>query len=191
MKHTRRIARSAVLSVVRSLSFEDRDDFVRSHTYNSAFSRGITLDTDGLNRDRATSAYYPHYSVENLYEYCIFRNLITLLNQYGRLSGKRRFTLGHWKPMYRGGVHTAENWVIQTYEDNQKQGDDLPPQEVKWSLQEQVKYITSKINYNFVDDSVLQDIQKYIQMLGKVYYGKKEKEVWTPISPEHYASVYG
>lgn len=93
--------------------------------------------------------------------------------------------------MHRGGTHTAENWVIQTYEDNQKQGDNLPPQDEKWSLQEQIKYITSKINYNFVDEDVLQDLRKYIQMLGKVYYGKKEKEAWTPISSQHYASVYG
>lgn len=185
-----KIARSAVLSVVRSLSFEDRDDFVRSHVYRAEGSRGITLNTEGLNRDRATSAYYPHYSVDNLFEYCVFRNLITLLNKYARLTGKRQFTLGHWKPMFKGGTHTAENWVIQTYEDNQKQGDDLPPYPEKWSLQEQVQYITSKINYNFVDDTVLRDILKYIQMLERVYYGKKEKEA-SPIASQYRASVYG
>ncbi len=60
MKQSERIARAAVLAVVRSLSFEDRDDFVRSHIYSSEGSRDITLDTQGMNRDRATSAYYPH-----------------------------------------------------------------------------------------------------------------------------------
>lgn len=165
----------AVLSVIYSLDFEDRDHFVRRHIYDRKGSRYISINTDGLRRDRAIGAYYPHYSLDNLYEYCVFRNLITLLNKYGRLTGKRQFTLGHWKPLYRGGEHIASNWIIQTYADNQNQGDDLPPSDSKWSLSEQVSYIISKINYNFVDDIFLSDMQKYIQMLGKVYNGKKEE----------------
>lgn len=187
-----KIARAAVLYVVRSLSFEDRDDFVRSHLYNPKGSRYIRLNTDGMKREKAVSAYYPQYSVDNLYEYCVFRNLITLLNQYGRLTGKRQFTLGHWKPLFRGGEHIAMNWVIQTYADNQSQGDDLPPSDTKWSLKEQVEYIMSKINFNFVDDKFLKDMQKYVMMLGKVYNGPKQKEeVQSPISSEFRAQAHG
>ncbi len=178
MKSTK-VARAAVLSVVRSLSFEDRDDFIRSHRYSFGHSKAIKLDTEGLNRDRATSAYYPHYTVDNLFEYCVFRNLITLLNKYGRLPKKRQFTLGHWLPMSRGGTHTSENWIIQTYEDNQKQSDDLPPHPTKWTLNQQIDYIKTTTTYLFVDDTVLQDMQKYIDLLGRVYYGKKEKESTT------------
>lgn len=122
----------------------------------------------------------------------MFRNLITLLNKYGRLTGKRQFTLGHWKPLYKGGEHIASNWVIQTYADNQKQGDDLPPQDSKWSLKEQVEYIMKHINFSFVDDSFLKDMQKYIQMLGKVYNGSQEKkEPKSTISSEFRAQAYG
>lgn len=185
------ITKKAVLSVIYSLDFEDRDHFVNNHSYDNNGSRYISLNTSDLKRERAIGAYYPHYSVDNLFEYCVFRNLITLLNKYARLTKKRQFTLGHWKPLYRGGEHIASNWIIQTYEDNQRQGDDLPPHPDKWELETQTQYILSKINFSFVDDSVLQDIQKYIKMLGKVYYGTKEKERWTPITSQHYTSVHG
>ncbi len=168
---SQKVARAGVLSVVRSLSFEDRDDFVRSHIYRSSGSRVIKLDTTHLTRDRAISAYYPEYSLDNLYEYCVFRNLITLLNQYGRLEKKRRFTLGHWLPLSRGGTHTPNNWIIQTYSDNQLQKDDLPASSTKWTLSQQTEYIKNNINFMFVDDTVLRDLQKYIDMFSRVYYG--------------------
>lgn len=168
----------SVLAILNGMDFEDRDSFVRSHRYDAKNSNHFVLNTEGLKREKAINRYYPHYTVDNYYEYCVFRNLITLLNQYGRMlkpdgsPTRRAFTLGHWKPLVKGGEHHAANWVIQTQEDNNKAGEKLPEQDYKWSLKEQIDYIMSKINFNFVDESKLQEMQKYIMMLGKVYNGK-------------------
>ena len=153
----------SVLVAVNGMSFEDRDEFVRSHKYDKFNSNHFVLNTEGLKREQSLNRYYPHYTVDNLYEYCIFRNLIALLNQYGKLlkpSGdptRRAFTLGHWKPLVKGGEHHPINWIIQTQEDNQRAGEKVPDG-AKWSLQEQVTYIMSKINFNFVDESKIEDM---------------------------------
>lgn len=167
--------RIAVLTAVNLLSFEDRDDFVRSHRYDKENSNTFVLNTEGLKRTAALGRYYPHYTVDNLYEYCIFRNLITLLNQYAKLfkadgvtPSKRAFTLGHWKPLVKGGAHHRSNWFIQTFEENMKAGETVPVGE-KWSLKEQVDYIMSKINFNFVDEKYLVEMHEYVNSLGKVY----------------------
>ncbi|XAO54291.1 hypothetical protein [Yersinia phage vB_YenM_P778] len=166
--------RSTTLASVTQMSFEDRDNFIRTHKYSKQNSNTMTLNCHDMNREQTLTKYYPHYTIDNLYEYCLVRNLITLLNKYGNMKGKRAFTLGHYKPLNRGGAHHISNWVIQSARDNQKQGDKLPENPVKWSYTEQVNYIMSKIDYFLVDDSVLEDLQFYILMFGKVYINEKK-----------------
>lgn len=171
--------RVAVLTAINSMSFEDRDHFVRSHKYNPENSNHFVINTDNLKREAAMGRYYVHYTLDNLYEYCVFRNLITLLDQYARLlktdgsPTKRAFTLGHWKPLVHGGEHHASNWIIQTKMDNERSGETIHPTD-KWSLEYQIHYIMSKINFNFVDESKLKEMRLYIKMLGKCYNGKEK-----------------
>ncbi|AZV02326.1 hypothetical protein Arno18_140 [Pectobacterium phage Arno18] len=165
----------SVVDTLGALDFEARDQFVRTHIYNKANANYCKLNTDGLQRRKAIARYLPHYTIENFFEFCVFRNLITLLNQYQRSLRRdgspteRSFTLGHWIPLARGGVHHPSNWVIQVYRHNNRLGDSMPASKEKWTLDEQVKYIMKNINYNLVDANYLHPMQRYIKMLKKVY----------------------
>lgn len=169
MSYDIHMQRATMLCVTR-LSFEDRDAFIRSHSYDPSNSNHMVLNCEGLNREKTVARYYPHYTLDNLYEYCVFRNIIHLLNCYGRLRGKRAFTLGHYRPLNKGGEHHASNWIIQTASDNQRQADSEFENPKKWTLTEQKNYIMSKIDYHLgVDESFEAELSKYIMKLGKVY----------------------
>lgn len=175
MSYEANLRKSALMSVM-SMTFDDRDAFVKSHQYDKANAPILDIDCKGLNREQTLNRYYPHYTLDHLFEYCVVRNLISLLNAYGQLKGKRAFTLGHYLPLGQGGTHNISNWIIQTASDNQRQGCEAFEETEKWSLTQQVNYIMSKIDYHLgVDESYLDELQSYIMAFGKVYNnGKKQ-----------------
>lgn len=118
------LKRSAAMSVLR-LSFEERQEFIDSHQYDPSNSNHMILWNREITRERALFRYYPHYTIDNLYELFVVKNTITVLNKLCRYTGSQSFTLGHHKPVTKGGEHHCANWFIQTKLDNQNQGDSL------------------------------------------------------------------
>lgn len=137
------LKRAAAMSVLR-LDFDERQEFIESHQYDPSNSNHMVLWNRGKYRDSSLFAYYPHYTIDNLYEYCVVKNTITTLNKLCRYSGKQSFTLGHHKPVTKGGEHHCSNWFIQTQLDNQKQGEKLP-EAPKMAYAEQKEYIKNNM----------------------------------------------
>lgn len=134
---------SAAMSVLR-LDFDERQEFIDSHKYDPSNSNHMVLWNRGSFRDKSLFRYYPHYTIDNLYEYCVVKNTIAVLNKLCRYSGKQAFTLGHHKPVTKGGEHHCSNWFIQTQLDNQKQGEtilDTP----KMTYEEQKTYLKNNM----------------------------------------------
>ena len=137
------LKRSAAMSVLR-LNFEERQEFIDSHQYDPSNSNHMVLWNRDSTRERALFRYYPHYTVDNLYECFVVKNTITVLNKLCRYTGSQSFTLGHHKPVTKGGEHHCANWFIQTRLDNQRQGDSLLSTP-KMSYEEQEKYIKNNM----------------------------------------------
>ncbi|EJM9728540.1 hypothetical protein NPC53_000964 [Shigella flexneri] len=137
------LKRAAAMSVLR-LDFDERQEFIESHQYDLSNSNHMVLWNRGKYRDSSLFAYYPHYTIDNLYEYCVVKNTIVTLNKLCRYSGKQSFTLGHHKPVTKGGEHHCSNWFIQTQLDNQKQGEKLP-EAPKMTYAEQKEYIKNNM----------------------------------------------
>lgn len=137
------LKRSAAMSVLR-LDFDERQEFIESHKYDPSNSNHMVLWNRGKFRDSTLFQYYPHYTIDNLYEYCVVKNTIATLNKLCRYSGKKAFTLGHHKPVTKGGEHHCSNWFIQTQEDNQKQGENLP-ETPKMTWEEQKAYLRNNM----------------------------------------------
>ncbi|HBM9818855.1 TPA: hypothetical protein L1I59_005348 [Escherichia coli] len=137
------LKRSAAMSVLR-LSFEERQEFIDSHQYDPSNSNHMILWNRESTRERALFRYYPYYTIDNLYECFVVKNTITVLNKLCRYTGSQSFTLGHHKPVTKGGEHHCANWFIQTKLDNQKQGDNLPSTP-KMTYEEQEKYIKNNM----------------------------------------------
>lgn len=137
------LKRAAAMSVLR-LDFDECQEFIDSHQYDPSNSNHMVLWNRGKFRDSALFQYYPHYTIDNLYEYCVVKNTIATLNKLCRYSGKKAFTLGHHKPVTKGGEHHCSNWFIQTQEDNQKQGEKLP-EAPKMTWEEQKAYLKNNM----------------------------------------------
>lgn len=137
------LKRSVAMSVLR-LSFDERQEFIDSHKYDPSNSNHMVLWNRDNFRERALVRYYPHYTIDNLYEWCVVKNTIATLNNLCRYTGKQTFTLGHHKPVTKGGEHHCANWFIQTKADNQKQGDSLLSTP-KMTYEEQEIYISKII----------------------------------------------
>lgn len=137
------LKRAAAMSVLR-LDFDERQEFIESHKYDPSNSNHMVLWNRGKFRDSALFQYYPHYTIDNLYEYCVVKNTIATLNKLCRYSGKKAFTLGHHNPVTKGGEHHCSNWFIQTQEDNQKQGEKLP-ETPKMTWEEQKAYLRNNM----------------------------------------------
>lgn len=137
------LKRAAAMSVLR-LDFDERQEFIESHQYDPSNSNHMVLWNRGKFRDSALFQYYPHYTIDNLYEYCVVKNTIATLNKLCRYSGKKAFTLGHHKPVTKGGEHHCSNWFIQTQEDNQNQGEKLP-ETTKMTWEEQKAYLRNNM----------------------------------------------
>lgn len=102
------LKRSAAMSVLR-LSFEERQEFIDSHQYDPSNSNHMILWNRESTRERALFRYYPHYTIDNLYELFVVKNTITVLNKLCRYTGSQSFTLGHHKPVTKGGEHHCAN----------------------------------------------------------------------------------
>lgn len=137
------LKRAAAMSVLR-LDFDERQEFIESHKYDPSNSNHMVLWNRGKFRDSTLFQYYPHYTIDNLYEYCVVKNTIATLNKLCRYSGKKAFTLGHHKTVTKGGEHHCSNWFIQTQEDNQKQGEKLP-ETPKMTWEEQKAYLRNNM----------------------------------------------
>lgn len=121
--------------------WDEREEWIENHNYDPDNVNWCSLDVHNFKRDTGILKYYAFYTLDNVYEYYVFRSLIIHLNKLGGLEGKRSFTLGHYMPFKKGGVHFPSNWIIQTQRDNTKAGDNIPENPNKWSWKEQEAYI--------------------------------------------------
>lgn len=121
--------------------WDEREEWIDQHNYDPTNVNWCNLDVHNFKRDTGILKYYAFYTVDNIYEYFVFRSLIIHLNKLGGLEGKGSFTLGHYIPFKRGGVHFPSNWIIQTQRENSHAGDKIPEKRQKWSWQEQEDYI--------------------------------------------------
>lgn len=121
--------------------WDEREEWIENHDYDPTNVNWCSLDVHNFKRDTGILKYYAFYTVDNIYEYFVFRSLIIHLNKLGGLEGKDSFTLGHYIPFKKGGVHFPSNWIIQTQRENSHAGDKLPEKKEKWTWQEQEGYI--------------------------------------------------
>lgn len=121
--------------------WDEREQWIESHNYDPTNVNWCCMDVSRLKRDSGILKYYAFYTVDNIYEYYVFRSLIIHLNKLGGLEDKNSFTLGHYIPFKKGGVHFPSNWIIQTQRDNTKAGDIVPDKKEKWTWEEQEEYI--------------------------------------------------
>lgn len=128
--------------------FEEREEWIDNHNYDPSNLNWCSLDVGNLSRDNALRAYYSVYTVDNLYQYYVFRSLIVNLNLAGRLKNNKAFTLGHYIPFRKGGVHFPCNWIIQTRKENNLAGDTMPRFKDKWTWEKQMGYINAHLPPN-------------------------------------------
>lgn len=121
--------------------WDEREEWIENHNYDPTNVNWCSLDVHNFKRDTGILKYYAFYTVDNIYEYFVFRSLIIHLNKLGGLEGKQSFTLGHYIPFKKGGVHFPSNWIIQTQIENSHAGDKVPGKKEKWSWDEQEAYI--------------------------------------------------
>lgn len=110
--------------------FEEREEWIDNHNYDPSNLNWCSLDVD------------------NLYQYYVFRSLIVNLNLAGRLKNNKAFTLGHYIPFRKGGVHFPCNWIIQTRKENSLAGDTMPRFKDKWTWEKQMGYINAHLPPN-------------------------------------------
>ncbi|XKX17625.1 hypothetical protein MVUOKPPV_CDS0228 [Klebsiella phage phi1_175008] len=125
--------------------WDEREEWIENHNYDPDNVNWCSLDVHNFKRDTGILKYYAFYTIDNVYEYYVFRSLIIHLNKLGGLEGKRSFTLGHYMPFKKGGVHFPSNWIIQTQKDNTKASDKIPDNPNKWTWEEQYAYIMANL----------------------------------------------
>lgn len=128
--------------------FEEREEWIDAHGYDPTNLNWCRMDIKGMSRDSAFRAYYAVYTLDNLYQYFVFRNMIVNLNLAGRLKNKKEFTLGHYIPFKKGGEHFPSNWTVQIRVENNNAGDTIPKVKTKWSWEKQERYIRSHLPPN-------------------------------------------
>lgn len=143
--------------------WDEREEWIENHDYDPTNVNWCSLDVHNFKRDTGILKYYSFYTVDNIYEYFVFRSLIIHLNKLGGLEDKKSFTLGHYIPFKKGGVHFPSNWIIQTQRENSHAGDKLPEKKEKWSWEEQEKYIRAhlpdQLNAKYVDITIKRMLQ--------------------------------
>lgn len=159
----------AVIMTVVNLDFQDREDFLFSHKYDRQNSNWMKLNHEGLTRKKIIARYFPHYTVDNLYEHCFFKNFITVINEEFGLEKNHQFTLGHHIPLNKGGAHHVSNWFIQAKKDNQIQGDNLPDCPLM-SYEEQIDYLFNHlVNHLTINGMHSERFIKYALKYSGVY----------------------
>ena len=166
-----------VAAFIRGMSFEERDAVVRNWDYDRSRANRTMFDTADCKRSHAEVVYLGHYNVDNLYELCVFKNYIYLLNKgWGKISPsdqvhKDGVTLGHWLPMGKGGAHLPSNWFIQKASDNFRSGDKILPESEKWDLNTQtLELIHLFLSYDKrIDTQYSEDLKFYKDKFKEVY----------------------
>lgn len=125
--------------------WDEREEWIKNHDYDPTNVNWYSLDVHNFKRDTGILKYYAFYTVDNIYEYFVFRSLIIHLNKLGGLEGEHSFTLGHYIPFKKGGVHFPSNWIIQIQRENGYAGDSLPEKKEKWTWDEQYAYILKNL----------------------------------------------
>lgn len=148
--------------------WDEREEWIAQHEYNPDNVNWCSLDVHNFKRDTGILKYYAFYTVDNIYEYFVFRSLIIHLNKVGRLEGNNTFTLGHYIPFKKGGVHFPSNWIIQTQRDNTRAGDKIPENPQKWTWDEQYKYIIDHLPEE-LDDEFIAITAKRLWQVMKFY----------------------
>ena len=166
-----------VAAFIRGMSFEERDAVVRNWEYDRSRANRTIFDTVDCKRSHAEVVYLGHYNVDNLYELCVFKNYIYLLNKaYEKISlsdqvHKDGFTLGHWLPMGKGGAHLPSNWFIQKASENFNSGDKILAEPEKFDYTGQLSYMLDVVmNYNkTIDGTYAEDVFFYKDKFKEVY----------------------
>lgn len=148
--------------------FEEREEWIDQHEYDPTNVNWCNLNTYTLKRCDGVIAYYPTYTLDNLYEYFVFRNLIVNLNKAGRLRKNKEFTLGHYIPFKRGGEHFPSNWIIQTRAENNRAGDYVPNNKKKWTWEKQLRYIEAHLPPNLEEPYASR--AKHLMSIVKTFY---------------------
>lgn len=160
----------SIAMMVVEMDFETRQEFIKSHKYDKDNSNSFSLNTSNTkNNHQRQRSYYPHYTVDNLYEYCVFRNLVTILNKVFNMPPKNQFVLSHHKSMSEGGEHLKGNLFIQTR--HASKSDVNREGETKMTLQEQINYIDGAVKLlgGTVDLSLSSDLNLLMRRLEGVY----------------------
>lgn len=169
------VHRNAAKTVV-GMDEAARLELALTHNYDTENSNRMTIHTDGKIRERAIFLYYPHYTIDNVYEYAVIKSTITYLNKLCRFPASKGFTLGHHIPVKAGGTHHMENWFIQTYKDNQSQGNTVP-ETPKMTFEEQKEYLKQNmpqlLDRDYFDVAVLL-LLKYEEIYKATYPCQKE-----------------
>lgn len=167
-----------VAAYIRGMSFEEREAVIVNWDYDKSRARRFSFDTSDCNRNHAEVLYLGHYNIDNLYEYCVFKNCIMVLNRaYGTITEtennakvhKAGFTLGHWRPLGKGGVHLPSNWFIQNAKENFKSGDKLLDEPEKFSIMAQMLYLIGCTDQLELNESMKMELYQYLEWLKEVY----------------------
>lgn len=167
-----------VAAFIRGMSFEEREAVIVNWQYDRERANRTVFDTSECKRRHGEVVYMGHWNIDNLYEYCVFKNCIMVLNRcYGTITEngdntqvhKAGFTLGHWIPMGNGGAHLPSNWFIQNAQENFRAGDKLPEQPEKFDLREQMLYLLTCCNKLKKNYAHTVELRQYIEWLKEVY----------------------
>ncbi|QXV78211.1 hypothetical protein bas61_0082 [Escherichia phage EmilieFrey] len=150
--------------------FDEREIWLKEHHYDPENVNWCNLDVGKYPRDKGILKYYACYTVDNIYEYYVFRSLIIHLNKLGALTGDSQFTLGHYKPFKKGGEHFPSNWIIQTLKDNSRASDVIPDKKEKWTWHEQMGYIIQHMPQRVLyDEKLVNRCAELIQIVKGFY----------------------
>lgn len=164
-----------VAAYIRGMSFEEREAVVMNWEYDRSRANRTIFDTSECKRRHAEVIYLGHYNVDNLYELCVFKNFIYILNKaYGKMSPsdqvhKGGFTLGHWVPAGRGGAHLPSNWFVQKAIENFNSGDKILPEPEKFDFYKQLTEILLVTCEYTIDRDYAEQLHFYLNKLREVY----------------------
>lgn len=136
--------------MINTQSFEERAEFIEG--YRQHYVRSESLRNSNVYKRSKYLHKHPRrkhvrlatafFSVDNVYEFFVFKNVTAILN---KMYGTSHFSIGHHVPLAKGGHHHRTNWFIQLGRENNELGDEMPTQRNKIGYRAQVKYIRDYI----------------------------------------------
>lgn len=122
---------------------EARLEFINSHEYEGREQKLPTFkgkSRKNKKRKRLILIYTSLFCMDSMYEYFIFREVISRIND----AKLNTASLGHWIPLTKFGHHCVSNWMIQSVELNGIMADEVPAFD-RPSYKEQIKHIEHMI----------------------------------------------